>query len=40
MPPVTVQIQDSFGNPVAMGGVSVSVQANPVGKPIPDAAAE
>ena len=30
-PPVTVQIQDSFGNPVALGGVSVSIQANPVG---------
>ena len=29
-PPVTVQVEDSFGNPVAIGGVSVSVQANPV----------
>jgi adhesin/invasin len=29
-PPVTVQIEDSFGNPVHMGGVSVSLQARPV----------
>ena len=29
-PAVTVQIQDSFGNPVAMGGVSVGLQANPL----------
>ena len=29
-PPVTVQIQDSFGNPVGTGGISVSLQANPV----------
>ena len=29
-PPVTVQLQDSFGNPVAKSGVSVSLQANPV----------
>jgi adhesin/invasin len=30
-PPVTVQIQDSFGNPVAMSGLSVGIQGNPVG---------
>jgi adhesin/invasin len=29
-PAVTVRIQDSFGNPVAMAGVSISVQANPL----------
>jgi adhesin/invasin len=29
-PPVVVQLQDSFGNAVAMGGVSVSLQATPV----------
>src|SRR5262249_37362515 len=29
-PPVNVQLQDNFGNAVAMAGVSVSIQANPV----------
>ena len=29
-PPVTVQLLDSFGNPVAMAGVSVSLQASPI----------
>jgi adhesin/invasin len=29
-PPVTVQLQDSFGNSVAMAGVNVSIQASPV----------
>ena len=29
-PPVTVQLHDSFGNPVAMEGINVNLQANPV----------
>ena len=29
-PPVTVQLLDSFDNPVAMAGVSVSMQASPI----------
>jgi adhesin/invasin len=29
-PAVTVQLQDSFGNPVALAGVAVTIQANPL----------